>query len=184
MLSDFQTKKFTKYFNLCDMNSDGYVELADYDQFTQNIAQLAGWTEDSPQYAKMKQVHDHVWQFFWLPADSDGDGKVALADHLEMMGGLIARSSDPAIVESSKQHSDALFQSVDFDNDGQISKDEHQLLLQAAGVEPAYANEIFSALDTNQDGCLTKDEFANHHWDFFTSDDQTLPSKGFYGPLA
>ncbi|MEM7531120.1 MAG: EF-hand domain-containing protein [Chloroflexota bacterium] len=184
MLSDFQTKKFTKHFNLRDINKNGYVELADYEQYTQNVAQLAGWTEDSPRYAHMKQVHNDVWQFFWLPADSDGDGKVTLEEHLGMMAALVARSSEPAVLESSKQHSDALFQAFDFDGDGQISADEHRMFLQAAGVKPSEANEVFVALDTDHDGCLSKDEFADHHWHFFTGDDQASPSKGFYGPLA
>ena len=172
MLTDFHKQKFTKHFNIRDINKDGYVEMADYAAFTRNVATLAGWSSDAPQVARLQQIHAGVWQFFWLPADNDGDSRVTLAEHLEMMAMLVAQKDDPNLLAESQKHSAGLFAAFDFDGDGQISKGDYQMFLEASNVDSAeWIDHVFGRLDSDQDGFISQEEFGIHHFAFFTSDD-------------
>jgi len=184
MLTEFQKQKFTNHFNLRDTNKNGLVELSDYEQYAQNVAQLVGWATDSQEFKQMQAINLGVWQFFWKPADSDNDDKVTLDEHLAFMGMMIQRSTDPEVVAASNDHSAALFTAFDFDQDGKISTSDYKNFLKAANADTNWADDVFAKLESDGSGYISKDEFAAHHRDFFSSDDPNAPGNWFYGPIS
>ena len=183
MLTDLQKKKYTNHFNLRDTNKNGLVELADYEQYAQNVAQIVGWTTDSAEFKRIHAINMGVWQFFWKPADSDDDDKVTLDEHLGFMGMMVQRSTDPEVVAASNEHSAALFTAFDLDGDGKISVTDYKNFLQASNADADWADDVFAKLDSNGNGYISENEFAAHHRDFFSSNDPDAPGNWFYGPI-
>lgn len=182
MLTDLQRIKYAKHFHLRDINHDGFVESADYEQYAQNMAKIRGWQPGSPAYERVLSRHMDVWNYFWKPADADGDDRVTLDEHLEFFDNLIEHYTDHD-ADVSRQHTLILFDTLDADGDGKITAAEYRQFFEAAGVDTSWAGDVFARLDLNGDGYLTKDEFEGHHWAFFTSDDPASPGNWFYGPL-
>ena len=76
------------------------------------------------------------------------------------------------------------FHAVDANNDAQIQEDEFVLFFQIIGLNPEHAPASFKAIDTNNDGQISLNEFVAAGTEFFTSEDESLPSKLFWGPLV
>ena len=76
------------------------------------------------------------------------------------------------------------FSAIDSNADGQIQADEYQLLFQILGIDPKLATDSFKAIDTNNDGQLSKDEFITAGVEFFLGEDESKPSRLFWGPLV
>jgi len=104
--------------------------------------------------------------------------------------------TEPVFVEAMKKqlHSTKLketlagplplyFYAVDANGDGLIQEDEFALFFKIFGLDPALAPASFKAIDTNHDGSISLDEFVTAGTDFFTSEDESSPSKYFWGPL-
>jgi juvenile hormone diol kinase len=182
MLTELQRKKYTRHFHLRDINNDGYVERADYEQYAQNIAKIRGWQPESPDYENVLSKHLDIWNAFWKPADADGDDRVTLEEHLGFFDKLIEQYTDQD-AEISRQHTLILFDTLDANSDGKITVEEYRQFFEAAGVETSWSEKVFSRLDLNGDRHLSRQEFEQHHWAFFTSDDPESPGNWFYGPL-
>ena len=74
-------------------------------------------------------------------------------------------------------------QLLDINNDGVISKSEHQLFFQS-WKDPVGATTAFTAIDEDKDGAITRDEFTKAGTEFFFNfTDETKPSKHMFGPL-
>ena len=79
-----------------------------------------------------------------------------------------------------------VFELMDLDGDGKVSKKEHRRLYEATkNVNPNGAIVSFSAMDKDNDGMVTRDEYVEAAVEFFHNfADETKPSKHFFGPLV
>ena len=79
-----------------------------------------------------------------------------------------------------------VFDLMDLDRDGEVSKKEHRRLYEATkNVNPNGAIVSFSAMDKDNDGMVTRDEYVEAAVEFFHNfADETKPSKHFFGPLV
>ena len=76
-----------------------------------------------------------------------------------------------------------LFGTLDFNNDGLISKSEHQVFFQS-WKDPIGAIVAFTAVDQDMDGVISRDEFTKAGTEFFFNfTDESKPSKYMFGTL-
>jgi len=193
MPSELMTRKLTKHFQFQDLNGDGLVEKADWEQCAKNLAAIREWDSDSAEYKSILAQHLDIWKNNWQPADSDGDGKVSLAEYLELADQLksgFRSSSDEKETEPGKTYLDrlfelfgAIFDTIDHDGDGRIDLDNYKGYFNAWGVDESLAGDAFASIDLNGDGILLRMSFIQFGANFFISDEESDFGNLMFGPL-
>ena len=198
MLSLIMQKKLAKHFRFQDFNKDGYVERADWEQCARNLAWIQGWTPDSSGYKDILSKHVGIWENNWLPADSDGDGKVSLNEYLELtdrirsgihppvddetIGNPVSKEK-PNYLDSLLDLFGAIFDIIDGDNDGKIRLEDYKMYFKAWGVDEELADGAFASIDLNGDGVISRMSFVQFGSNFFISDDENEFGSLLFGPL-
>jgi Ca2+-binding EF-hand superfamily protein len=180
MLSEFMSKKLTKYFHLRDLDQDGFVEQEDWERSARNLAEIRGWKPGSPEYADIVAKHVKIWAAFWKPADQDNDGKVALDEYLTLTDTLHKGGSFALNVILDLFG--AIFDIIDRDADGQITFQDYALYFKAWGLEEDLAQQAFSQIDLSGDGSVSRSSFVQFSSNFFMSDEPNLPGSQLFGP--
>jgi Ca2+-binding EF-hand superfamily protein len=157
-------------FYLLDINKDGVVERDDLMGLATRIAERSGWSEGSAEYERVSTAYDAIWSSFWAASDTDGDGRVTID---ERFAGLEFFDSLPAeeLKSVASPPISAVFDALDLDGDGEISRGEYSACVTALGVSEADADEAFEKLDANSDGRLTRDEYIDRLIEFYASSD-------------
>ena len=180
MASDFMNKKFTRYFQLRDLDKNGFVGQEDWEQCARNLAQIRDWEPGSPEYKDIVAKHVHIWTTFWKPADLDNDGKVSLDEYLALTQTQQKRGSFALNVILDLFG--AIFDIIDRDGDGQITLQDYSRYSEAWGLDEDLAEQAFSQLDLSGDGSLSRSSFIQFNSHFFISDDPALPGSQLFGP--
>lgn len=181
MLSEFQKRKLCLRFYMNDTSKDGFVELADFEQQGQKVAELQGIQPGSTVYEKILSSYRALWETYWKPADADGDNKVTLDEYLNIANATIARYKDEKNEKTKLLPSQGIFDSIDLDGDGEICLQEYTIYLKAVGRSEEDAKIAFSKIDTNGDGKLCRDEFAIALLEYHVSDNPQAPANWFFG---
>jgi len=180
MLTELQTRKLTRRFNLGDLDQDGLLESADFNRYVHRAAVQQGWTEDSDEY---QALHTHMmnwWNGLQEVADPNRDGRVSLPEWLTFHERLL---STPDLFESvigEVVTND--IRTYDRNGDGALDAGDYQLFFESLDISDADAAAVFAELDQNGDGLVTRDEMLQHVRDFFLSDDPAAPGSGMLGP--
>ncbi|MCP5097510.1 MAG: hypothetical protein GY943_18345 [Chloroflexi bacterium] len=180
MLPDILQKKLTQHFAFRDLNQDGYVECADWEQCARNLAGIRGWEVGSPEYEDVMARHMAMWTTFWRPADLNQDGKVSLSEYLHLAEKQ-RKLGFAYEMEQVKNLFAAIFDTVDLDGDGEISLIEYKLFFRAWGLEEALAEEAFGSLDFNADGRLSHGAFLQYGVNFYVNDELNVAGNMIFG---
>lgn len=173
----FVETKLKTYFKRIDFDKDGAITRNDFEGMANRFVESEKL--DAARGADLKNKLVQVWEQYLKGVVSDG-----------------TKLTESVFVETVKKqlHSEKLkealagplplfFSAVDANADGKIQADEFALFFQILGIDPALAPQSFHAIDTNHDGDISLDEFVTAGTEFFTSEDESSPSKFFWGPL-
>ncbi|MYR41536.1 EF-hand domain-containing protein, partial [Streptomyces sp. SID5910] len=111
-------------------------------------------------------------------ADADRPDRVSLDQLMTVVERL------PAMPEAVTATADTIFDAVDENGDGRISRGEHQRLIDTWHGRSMATEDVFDRLDQDGDGYLGRAEFALLWTQFWISDDPTEPGNVMCGPLA
>lgn len=181
MLSRIMTQKLTRHFHFQDSNKDGFVERADWERCAQRLADLRSLSLDAPEYDALRKMHVEIWMKYWLPADSDGDGKVSLQEYLDLTDQL--KTAKKLSMEMLLDLFGTIFDTIDLDGDKKITLDDYKSYFRAWGVDESLADDAFASLDLNGDGVLTRMSFVQFGANFFVSDDENEFGNMLFGVL-
>jgi Ca2+-binding EF-hand superfamily protein len=160
------TDRSQKLFDKLDTNGDGSIDSTELKTFADNIGSKTGTQIDSSSLMKA--------------LDTDGDGSVsatelkdngkALFDNLrQQLAG--SQSQAPAGASAGKPYADKLFNSIDTDGNGSISKDELDSFLSkqtdaTTSTGSPSATDLMARLDTDGNGSISASELKagmHHH---------------------
>ncbi|AFZ15511.1 EF hand repeat-containing protein (plasmid) [Crinalium epipsammum PCC 9333] len=178
MLTEFQKRKLNLRFYMVDISKDGIVELADFEQQGQKVAELMGIQPGSTEYDKIISANIGIWQTYWKGADADGDNKITVDEYLKFAEYTITAKVDE---KNKLDQVKALFDAVDLDGSGEIELKEYTIYLKAVGKSEEDAKVAFSKLDADGDGKLSRDEFALAMIEYHRGNDPQAPGNWFFG---
>ena len=180
MLTDFQKRKLTRYFEFYDADNNGYIEQADYEKLAARLAKVRGWEDGSTGYALVMGRFMADWQVLASFSDMDNDERITLdewfAYHNHIM--LIEQKNRAG----SNDIVNTIFQTLDINGDGTITEKEFKTLFAVFGQDEAAAVEAFAKIDVNGDGILTRNEIAKLYHQFAFGNDPDLPGNWLFGP--
>lgn len=118
-----------------------------------------------------------------LKASDTQDGRLTLETFVESMRRL---RYNPELTGAYVRLMRSLFEVIDVNQDGYLQEEEHKLIYKNVGVpEGTFDDKMaFDAMDRDGDGKVSFDEFIAALLDFLFSEDQSSPSKFFFGPLV
>ncbi|NEO40951.1 MAG: MFS transporter [Moorea sp. SIOASIH] len=163
-------RKLIYLFNILDFDKNGVIELADFEQAVENIAQVRGWKPGSKDYEFLY----FSWISFgeWLQdlVDLNGNGQIELSEWLECLDKRL-----------DYDFSEAFIKLIDGNEDGKIVREELRLFYQAYQIDTTHIEEAFETLDLNRDNSISKEEFKQIFDQFLYSEDVQAPGNWFLG---
>lgn len=183
MLSDLQQKKYTRLFQVRDVDKNGVVEHLDYEQLGWNLAEAGGWLPGSIEYEDVLNKSLRMWTTFWKPADYNDDGQVTLTEFLEAATKLVQRiaEGDEEAIDVLKAKNETLFKVLDADGDEKITAEEYKLYFKCCALEDDLAEAMFSKLDLGGNGYIAKEAFMQLCDQFYLGDDPQASGNWLFG---
>jgi juvenile hormone diol kinase len=180
MLTELQTKKLTRYFQVYDIDDNGRIGPLDFERVVENVRMLHGLAESSPGHRALRDGYFRRWEALRASADANDDGGVDLSEWLKYWAAVL-RSEDRYQTEAVAVAT-RLLELFDTDEDGVLEVDEFCDFYSIFGQSMDLARQIFAELDVNDDGVISRDELLEMVHQFYRSDDPTAPGNRLYGP--
>src|SRR6186713_33689 len=148
MLGLLQQRKLTRLFHVYDTNGNGFVEWDDFLGMIARISRGRGWPEGSPSRERLTETLKLQWSALLAGADPQGSGHVTLDGWLALWNAVLQAAYEDRVREVSE----LLWDAMDRDGDGRITRVESHLFFDAYGLSAAVADDAFDACDLNFDG--------------------------------
>ena len=184
LVPDFWIRKMKTAFRYHDLNGDGYVTEKDITLWANELGKLfPKWSEAQKKDWEAKQ--HQVWNDIAAGRGKTGGSGYVVTESMFIENMFNMASAEGAEARNRETFT-GVFELMDLDRDGKVSKKEHRLLYEATkNVNPNGAVVSFSAMDKDNDGIITRDEYVDAALEFFHNfADETRPSKHFFGPLV
>ncbi|MEU4142914.1 EF-hand domain-containing protein [Streptomyces parvulus] len=180
MASGFQRAKVRAMFEAFDADGNGLLEEADFAALVERWRRL-------PRVAAAPELTERVrgvLMGWWhqLSALAAEEGKGAERVDMDVLMAMVDRL--PSMPEAVTATADTIFDAVDENGDGRISRDEHQRLIDTWHGRGTPTGDAFDRLDQDGDGYLGRSEFATLWLQFWISDEPAEPGNVMCGPLA
>jgi hypothetical protein len=179
LLSQLQQQKLTRLFHVHDANGNGYVERDDYEVMVRRIAEGRGWGADAPEHQSLRGRVLAQWAAIAAAADPPGSGRVRLDGWLALWNAVLQAAYDDRV----RGVSELLWETMDTDGDGRITRQESGRWFEAYGLSPADAGVAIAACDLNGDGFVSREEWLVLVDQFFLSMNPADPGNLLFGPL-
>jgi Ca2+-binding EF-hand superfamily protein len=177
MISDIKRAKFTQYFDVTDMDSDGKVTKQDYLSSADKVIAVLKLDPASPPAQRLKASYAQTWDALVRGLDRDDAVQVGWwIEHFYRIG-MDEKYLDPYVAGRA----DAILQLFDADRDQHISKAEWTIFFSTIGHPERHYELGFQKLDRNQDGLLAADDIKTAAREFFASDDPEALGNWLFG---
>lgn len=180
MLTELQTKKWSKLFAAYDTNHDGVISQSDFEQVFRNLAILKHLDRDPILYRQGLIEYIEDWEYLYRDLDKNPDSEVTLQEWLEYADRQL---SNAPIEQVTARFSNKLFSILDINENGAVGVNEYKMILAGWQVPEMVAEETFARLDLNADQELSRDEFVTLMAQFLGSDDPESPGNWLLGPI-
>lgn len=177
MASVFQQLKIRNMFAAFDADGDGHLRKDDFEALVDRWSRLPGVERGTELRARVETVLMGWWHGLLEVADADNDGRVSRDELLTLVDRL------PGMREAVTATADTIFDAVDGNGDGRISRAEHRRLVATWHGQDVETDEVFDILDLDGDGHLSRPEFAVLWCQFWISDDPSEPGNLLCGKI-
>ncbi len=172
MASELQRRKVTGVFRAMDANGDGFLEEADFVALTRRWVAIRD-PETDPE--RLRDIMMGWWHTLLSTAGDVPDDKITVDDVLNVVDKLAGMHD--AVAGTAN----IMFEAVDEDSDGKISRDEYRRLIEAWNGRDTKTDDIFPRLDLDGDGYISRTEFTDLWTEFWSGDDADAPGTWVFG---
>ncbi|MBR7839684.1 EF-hand domain-containing protein [Actinospica durhamensis] len=176
MASAFQRRKVSGVFEAMDSAGRGYLVEGDFEALAGRWTVQRGMSPASARSTLLRAIMLGWWAS--LSTHAADAARVTLDDVLRVVDLL------PSMPESVTATADAMFEAVDENADGRISRTEYRALIEAWNGCSTDTDTVFDLLDLNGDGYLSRSEFRQLWTQFWAGDDPQAPGTWVFGRLA
>lgn len=173
MASDLQRKKTSIVFGAMDVNSDGFLERADFEALTDRWVGIRGADGQD----RLREIMMSWWDALRAASDRDRDDKVTMDEVLSVVSNL------GTMLDLVVATAESMFAAVDEDGDGAVSAPEYARMIHAWTGDDAPTDGVFARLDLDGDGSISKSEFVGHWVEFWAGDDADAPGTHVFGEV-
>jgi Ca2+-binding EF-hand superfamily protein len=178
MGDDIRVRKLARYFDDLDSNDDGYLDESDLAQAAERYLDALGIDPDSERGAELTEQCLTLWQEYFGPVDTDGDGQVSR----EELAAAFAALPEADAAQQIEAITDAYFRIMDADADGVASSHEFvRLMTTAARLTEDEAAVAYARIDPIGVGHLTREQFQQATREFFFSEDPDAAGNLLFG---
>ncbi len=177
-LSDLQTKKYQRLFDLHDTNHDGVLEAADLVGIADKLAALKGLPAESTEAEALRAAFRAEWDEIELAADTNKDKVVSRAEWLAYMAKVVG--DDAEYERRIVPVADMIIALVDDDGDGKVTAANWGVFFATYGIDTP-PEETFERIDTTGEGKLDRARILTALHEYFYASDPSLPGNWFYG---
>ncbi|WP_405021318.1 EF-hand domain-containing protein [Kitasatospora sp. NBC_00070] len=176
---DLRTRKFDRFFDLLDTDSNGFIEADDWARTAQAFSAGFGHAPGSPQAEALHRAYQLVHHNICTAMDTDGDGRVS---RQEFHDGLHRHVSDLSLLDSTFRPAlDAEFDTADTDGNGVLEGDEIDRIWTAWGMSDQDAKTAMEQMDRDGDGRISRDEYYSTWREYLASEDPNAPGSWLLG---
>lgn len=183
MMTELQKKKQTHYFNLVDIDNNGFIEKDDWKKIGDNLAAMRNIEEGSDLYNGLQEGLGTIWTNLQEHADANSDGKVSLEEWLSFEDEKVINCDEDWYDSYVNNIVRGLFTVLDEDGNGVISQDEYINLMVSFHVSPSDARDAFKKLDSDGSGTIDEAELIQAVRQFHRSDEPGKPGNYLFGPF-
>lgn len=173
MASEFQRRKVAAVFDAMGAADRGFLVEGDFEDLVARWTTLRGLDPRSGPGSRLRAIMLGWWGS--LSAAAPDRARVRLDDVMAVVDRL------PGMLDAVTATADAMFEAVDADADGRVSRDEYRSLIEAWNGRATDTDEVFDLLDLNGDGHLSRDEFRALWTQFWVGDDPSEPGTWVFG---
>ncbi|RKT53637.1 EF-hand domain-containing protein [Saccharothrix australiensis] len=181
MSEQLPTRNVDRVFAVLDLDGDGRVEWADFEDKTSAISREFAVAPDAPEAVRLLAAYRRVWEYVRGAADTDRDDAVTREEFEQAH--LAGRLSTAAVADLWATASDRCFELIDRDGDGRIDQGVLAALYRSAEVRDAEqtAAVAFAAMDANSDALVDQAEFTANVRGVFTATDESMKGAHMLG---
>lgn len=180
MLTSFQRRKLTRYFNCLDQDGKGFFTRDDIVAVARRLADEHGIDKTSASFEEIKKGILTIWDNARVYGYGQNPNQVSLSDWL----------IHESIILSTKEMREAymekitreVFDIADIEQKGYINKAEFASLMRAFGVEDEIPEWSFDQITESDTKVIKRNEFVKIVEDFHISEDRHAPGNYLFGP--
>ncbi|GAB4248510.1 MAG: hypothetical protein Tsb0034_27880 [Ekhidna sp.] len=180
MSANTLSKKHIYFFNILDLNRNGFIQLEDFSELAERVRVIMDYEEESKEH---KRITDKAARFFHkLVRDiQPKDGQQITQDELlEYLNKRVI--TDEVELDAFKDVVfNFMFDFFDQNRDGFISKKEYADFYTMFGIDEQHLEVAFKKLDNSKTEKLNRYDLLAAVEDFFTSDDAEASGSWVFG---
>lgn len=169
-MSKRRQRKLQRLFQMLDHDGNGAIEPQDFEQTVASLADIRGWSKQSPEYQLMATSWLGFGERLLELADANGDGKIEFSEWLDYLG----KRFDHGLA-------DAFLQLMDVNVDGEVAVEELTAFYQTYDLDVSEISHNFQRLDINQDGSISRAEMRELFDQFLYSEDEIATVSSLFG---
>ena len=179
MLTHFQKRKLTRYFNCIDQQGKGYVTKEDVIAIAERLAAARGIDRQSEIYEMIEEGILAIWDNARIYGMSQSPNRITLSDWLTHEDAIL--NMEELVEGYMRRISRDVFDLMDVEGKGYITIDQYCELMEAFGVEAGTTAWSFKMLDERSSGRISRHEFVLRVEEFHLSEDRDAPGNYLFG---
>jgi hypothetical protein len=179
MLTEFRHKKLKLFFQMLDLNHDGFVGECDLKIISQNLATQYGWGVDSEEFDDIQDQFISLWDGYLHLADRNGDDQVSEDEFLENFDRQF-ESQQGFYSPLFQQFLNTIFDILNVSGTGEVTPAEYVLFCRAYGLQAPIIEMGFQKVALASSN-LSKLSFLRATREFFCSDDPKAAGNWIFG---
>ena len=172
----FLERKWKTWFTKQDVNENGSLSFADFEEIGKRFGDYRN-LEVNKRKELDKALKEVVSQF----GVKGPDDKMTLKQFQDKQKEL---RKDPRAEELVKSVMGKLFDVVDANGGGTISREEYQVYFKCLGIDESNAKASFDGIDTSGNGVISREEYLAAAVEFLNGLDEKSGATLFVGPLV